>query len=434
MGFEEPQVMTEWFSCGNEPQLETAPIDSDCRRINSAANSLGLGGTTSCQIVASTKVYCWGSNADGRLGDGTTTNRLQAAQVLTIDGASKVVTGGGHSCALTQKEKIYCWGLNVSGQLGSGTITSSATPLLIQGLAAPTDVFLGGSHSCAVESIDKSVKCWGLNSAGQLGDGTTTNRLTPTIISGISDAMSVSAGGEHSCYLSTSGTVRCWGANTSGQLGDGSTTRRLTPVLVQALDNVKEISAAGVSHTCALKNDGTVWCWGSNSSGELGDGTFTNRLAPVRVVGIESATHLSVDASHACVILQNGNIRCWGNNSSGKLGDGTQTNRNIPVLVTSPNRAVVIEAGGTHTCAVYENGNTSCWGLNSSGQLGLGTSTSSSIPVQTSQSADLGALQGNTYVIQSDDIGRYILVKVTAKNLLGLASATTHLLAAGTNP
>ncbi len=176
--------------------------------------------------------------------------------------------------------------------------------------SATTAITTGANHSCALKQGD-TVACWGSNTFGQLGDGTQSDRLTPSPVHGLSGVDAVAAASQHSCALKHVGTVVCWGNNISGQLGDGTTTSRLTPTFVPGLADVTSIST-GISHTCALKQDGSVACWGSNSSGELGDGTFTNSAIPVTVSGLVDISALSGSGSHTCALRQGGTVVCWG--------------------------------------------------------------------------------------------------------------------------
>ena len=276
-------------------------------------------------------------------------------------GSPQVAAEGNQTCALTTAGGVKCWGYNSSGQLGDGTTTNRTTPVEVVGLSSGVAVVAAGAfHTCALTSAG-SVKCWGSNYSGPLGDGTTTNRSAPVDVVGLSSGVTqIAAGGNQTCALTTAGGVKCWGGNYSGQLGDGTTTNRTAPVDVVGLSSGVTQIAAGGNQTCALTTAGGVKCWGSNYSGEVGDGTTNNRTTPVDVVGLSSGvTQIAAGGNHNCALTTAGGVKCWGYNSSGQLGDGTTTNRTTPVDVVGLSSGVTqIAAGwGTHTCALtYRRG------------------------------------------------------------------------------
>jgi len=190
-------------------------------------------------------------------------------------------------------------------------------------------------HTCAV-TTGGGVKCWGSNSNGQLGDGTTTNRSTPVDVAGLTSGVTaITAGEYHTCALMTTGQVKCWGWNGSGELGDGTNISRSTPVDVSGMGSGVSAVDAGWWYTCALTTNGTVNCWGSNSAGGLGDGTTTDRSTPVAVAGaLSGVTAIAVGLWHTCGLTTGGGVKCWGSNSNGELGDGTTTDRTTPVAVS----------------------------------------------------------------------------------------------------
>ncbi len=212
------------------------------------------------------------------------------------------------------------------------TVFDAATCPMFNGASRAIGVAAGRFHTCALMS-DGTVKCWGQNSNGQLGDGTTTNQLVPVSVVGLGGtAVSITAGIFHTCVLMSDGTMRCWGRNVNGQLGDGTTTQRNTPTTVIGLGGTATAIAATSLHTCALMSDGTMRCWGRNSNGQLGDGTTTQRNTPTTVIGLGgTAASISMGTDHTFAVMSDGTVKCWGRNDSGQLGDGTTTRRTTPV-------------------------------------------------------------------------------------------------------
>jgi alpha-tubulin suppressor-like RCC1 family protein len=350
--------------------------------------AIAAGRRHTCALTTSGGVKCWGDNWSGQLGDGTTTQRSMPVDVSGLaSGVTAIAAGYAHTCALTAGGGVKCWGANWSGQLGDGTTTDRHTPVDVSGLASGvTAIAAGWSHTCAL-TAGGGVKCWGYNGSGQLGDGTTTERHTPVDVSGLaSDVSAIATFWSHTCALASGGGVKCWGDNGSGQLGDGTTTERHTPVDVSGLASGVTAITAGWSHSCALTSIGGVKCWGYNGSGQLGDGTTTERHTPVDVSGLTSdVTDIAAGWSHTCALTAGGGVKCWGANGSGQLGDGTTTVRHTPVDVSGlTNGVTAIAVGESHTCALTAGGGVKCWGWNGHSQLGDGTTAQRSMPVDVS--------------------------------------------------
>jgi alpha-tubulin suppressor-like RCC1 family protein len=301
------------------------------------ATDLSVGAYTSCVVRATGTVSCWGDNSYGKVGDGTTALRLSPVAVSGLTGAAEVSAGPSHTCARTTAGQVYCWGDNSQGQLGDGTIsvTPRLAPGLVPGIADATDLAVGDGFTCVRRSSGQ-VWCWGENTYGELGSGaTSTPRATPGAVVGLTDGVAVVAGGYHACALRATGRVVCWGENGSGQLGAVTVPadRSATPVVapLPALDAVE--LATGTAHTCARRSGGTVYCWGYNGNGQVGDGTLVSRTAPVVVPTGGVSAQVGLGDLHSCAALDTGALMCWGNNANGRLGDGTTVDRALPVAV-----------------------------------------------------------------------------------------------------
>jgi alpha-tubulin suppressor-like RCC1 family protein len=241
---------------------------------------------------------------------------------------------------------------------------------------------------------DQSLWCWGANTYGAVGDNTTADRLAPARVDNNDSWLTVSAGSYHSCAIrnaASQGELWCWGWNFSGQLGDGTTTNRPDEVLVAS--GVSTVSA-GHNDTCAVYKNGTLWCWGYNAYGQLGLGNTTSHSLPVQVGTASNWTHVSVGADHACAINSAGRLWCWGYNFDGEVGNGASgsgTNVLSPVPVGTSSGWTAVAVGGDHACAINAK-QLLCWGLNANGQLGDGTTTNANVPRQVGAATDWSAV------------------------------------------
>ena len=298
---------------------------------------------------------------------------------------TSLTAGSSHTCGLTEAGAVKCWGKNFDGQIGDGGTTDRRSPVNVVGLTSGAiSVGAGSNHTCAVTATG-GVRCWGNNSDGQLGDGGTTDRRAPVDVVGLSESViSVAVGTNYSCAVPVTGSIQCWGINSAGQLGDGTTTDRRSPVQVSGISSGITLVVAGSNHTCMLTDAGGVKCWGDNADGQLGDGTILGRRAPVDVTGLTSGvTAITAGSSHTCAITTAGGVRCWGNNSDGQLGDSTITDRRLAVDVTGLSSGVTsVAAGSNHTCALTAAGGAQCWGQNSLRQIGDGTTTDRRVPAE----------------------------------------------------
>lgn len=319
---------------GIGPLQQSLPVQ--VTGLTGGAVGIAAGSDHTCVRMETGAVKCWGYNFSGQLGIGSNAAVDQPTDVTALGTAGlEIAAGGDHTCALVSGGGVKCWGSNSYGQLGDQTTQSRNIPVDVSGLSSGVLAVTGGfSHTCALMT-GGGVKCWGDNFYGQLGDGTTTSKNEPVDVIGLGgSAVGVSAGADFSCALLSTGTVKCWGNNFEGQLGNGTTQYSLSPVTVNGLPGQITAIASGDFHTCALSQEGGLSCWGYNGDGQLGIGTYTNSPVAVAVPGMSSGI-LAVRASyrHTCAIAAGGQLKCWGHDRYGQLGQGTEYIRTTPVYV-----------------------------------------------------------------------------------------------------
>jgi len=348
-------------------------------------------GGGSCTIQASGGLLCWGPSGSGQIGNGFRMDRDSPTRVDIPPGRTvlDVSSGSTHTCAVLDDETVWCWGANSAFQLGNGSMLSSNLPVQVNEIGPSGDpvveIEAGGTHTCAL-TTSGAIYCWGDNSLGQLGDGSTTSSNIPVEVAGIasfdSPAAELSVGSKHACIRTTEmGRVWCWGNNGTQQLGlNDSATHFSTPQLVSLADGtrfagVTSVSAGG-SHTCATEAGGNVFCWGNNLHGQIGNETTDRQGSPEWAGGDDPPWFDQVEAGfmHTCAHTRTGEIYCWGSNDSGQVGNDDPSDALKPTLIGTDYAEVA--AGTSHSCARTTANVLFCWGLNSGGQVGDGTMTS----------------------------------------------------------
>jgi alpha-tubulin suppressor-like RCC1 family protein len=403
-------------------QAASAPPGSAA---SSHATFIAAGNAHACTIRAA-QAYCWGANGNGQLGNGSTINSsvpvpVYTGGVLSAKTLTQITAGSAHTCALDAAGAAYCWGANGNGQLGNSGTTQSLVPVAVTTSGVLSGKTLtqisadeNGMYTCALDAAGAAY-CWGAASFGQLGNGSVVNSSVPVAVttSGVLSGKTltqVSLGTNFGCALDSSGAAYCWGLNTSGQVGNPATaTHFLVPTAVTSQAAV----SAGYTHSCTISS-GKAYCWGDNSDGELGNGGTTSSSVPVAVAtsgllaGV-TLTQITAGFFFTCALSTTGAVYCWGFNADGELGNNSTTNSSVPVAVTTSGVlsgvtvTQITADSGFNACALGSNGAAYCWGKNSDGQLGNNTVTSSSVPVAVTTS---GVLAGKalTQVTAGNDL------------------------------
>ena len=344
---------------------------------------IATGARHTCALFGNRNLWCWGRNDFGQLGNGNREESLSPIEVSLGEGrsAKAISAGREHTCVIRNDGVLLCWGRNDFGQLGIGSDRDSLVPVEVH---LPEErsakaISAGFDHTCAILD-DDSLVCWGYNSSGQLGDGSTIlrERPVPVLLPKGRWVQKISVGYKYTCAIFDDHSLYCWGNNFYGQLGNGGRRARHRPTLVKLESGKKAISlSAGDIHTCALLEDKSLACWGSNLNGRLGDGSTQNSHTPVTVKlpPERKAASVSVGDNHSCAILDDDTISCWGENMNGQLGNSGTSEEHTPSPVDWVGEFKVNNLDGhfMHTCAFLESGNLVCWGDNTGGQLGDGS-------------------------------------------------------------
>ncbi|MCL2503163.1 MAG: cell wall-binding repeat-containing protein [Coriobacteriia bacterium] len=344
--------------------------------------SVSAGDNHSLGLKSDGTLWAWGQNSAGQLGDGTTVAKNAPVRIGNHTDWQAVATGGSYSLALKADGSLYAWGSNQYGQLGDGTVGAAMgknAPVRVGTDNDWTAVAAGNEHSLGLKG-DGTLWSWGRNSQGQLGDGTTGNKAVPTQVGADDDWMAVAGGNTHSLALKSDGSLWAWGQNGSGQLGDGTTAGKSVPTRVGT--GMGWETASGYNHTLALKDGGTLWAWGNNGSGQLGDGTTgtaNNKNAPV-LVGTGFSAISAGRSTHSLAIKADGTLYAWGSNGSGQLGDGTNAAKSTPTQVGTGTGWTAVSGGASHSLAIKSDGSLWAWGANTQGQLGDGTNAAKNVP------------------------------------------------------
>ena len=344
---------------------------------------IDAGYKQSCAIRNDGTLSCWGQNQEGEVGDGTQLRRTSPVAV-SGGGTWKQVSGGNYyTCGIRENGTRHCWGVNdPTALLGDGITAYAEQPVEIVGGGVWKNVSLWGDFACGIRS-DDSLLCWGNNDEGELGNnGSAATQVAPVAVNGGGSWASLSMGYYHGCGIRPGGALYCWGLNTSRQIGDGtSDALKLVPTAV-ANGGVWSQISAGWQHSCGLKNDQTLWCWGDNDNGQLGDGSVATRSVPTAISGAATWLQVSAGETHSCGVRTDNKLYCWGLNTDGQLGDGTTTPQQSPLLIDAASDWKQVSTGRRQSCGIKADDTLWCWGYNGFGGLGDNTITARSVPTQ----------------------------------------------------
>jgi alpha-tubulin suppressor-like RCC1 family protein len=363
-------------ACRDDATLPTDPIGMPQAATASSPlvfRSITAGADHSCGITTSSQAYCWGNNFTGQLGStggNSPVPRLVAGNLSWWN----LSAGLDYTCGVTNDDRAYCWGYNGYGKLGTGGVQASvaATPTPVANDHSWRLVRAGVDHTCGITTRNVAY-CWGNNDHYQLGDGTRWRHTTPVRVQHDLQWRWITPGQRHTCGVTTDSKAWCIGDNNSGQIGD-STAISVRKTLVQVYGGRAWAHLeAGYTHTCGVTQTHVAYCWGSDFSGELGDGGNMNaRSWPIRVSGGHSFSQIQATQFYSCGVTTDAKGYCWGSNPRGELGDGTTTTRKVPTLLGLPLALTQVNAGESHACGVTTDGKGYCWGEDRVGAIGDG--------------------------------------------------------------
>lgn len=360
-----------------------------------AATALALGTQFTCALTDDAKLYCWGSDLQGQLGDSSFVQKL--VPTATLGGRSYIAIAAGvqTTCALDQAGAAWCWG-DDPAQAGI-PLSFRNVPAIARASRPLVALTVGRKFACGLDS-DGNAYCWGENGRGQLGLGDTLAHASPTRVTGGQRFSQITAGFWHVCALTAAGTAYCWGDNSFGELGSGDTKRAMQPQPVSGTTTFRSLGAGAV-HECGISQTGAAFCWGGNSTGQLGNGAVEGELAPVAVLGglkfktIRSYRANSIFGS-TCGITESADLYCWGWNSKNQLGNAGAPDTCInaagtiayscalrPIKANGVSNVTAMDVGAEHTCALTASKQLLCWGDNEHGELGDATGVPQTIPV-----------------------------------------------------
>jgi alpha-tubulin suppressor-like RCC1 family protein len=372
-----PTVLAVAIGCDGDPSPSNIEPDTVTAAPAGFFSELSAGYYHACGLTGAGNVYCWGW---GHGVHGVNSASLEeVGRPLRVTGltAQDTLSSGANASCVLDGGIASCWGENEYGQMGTtettarcGVLACNPAPLPVDADITFQQIGVGGGHTCGID-VDGVAYCWGYAAFGRLGVIQTTNQRTPIAVNTTLRFRSVGAGGTQSCGIAVDGRAYCWGYGEGGQLGNGTqAATQGTPALVSG-DRFYSQLSVGALHTCALATDGAIWCWGVNSSGQLGNSSTSNASVPVRA-GTLTFRAVAAGGEHTCGIAQDDRAYCWGNNAEGQLGDSTSVNRSAPTLVVGDLRFRTLSAGYHYTCGITTTDLTYCWGYNYRGGLGIG--------------------------------------------------------------